>query len=127
MLNRALEEDKLDHGCVGYDIPLPSALANAHAGQILSLSVYVESQSSPEMPFGSRARIYPGPAPLAEIVLDELSARYVKHPAARFVEGGDKALEHVSMETGEPQGDVESGDRMLLVAGMSSTIFDRQF
>ena len=78
------------------------------------------------MPFGSRARIYPGPAPLAEIVLDELSARYVKHPVARFVEGSDKVLEHVSMETREPQGDVESGDRKLLVAGISSTIFDRQ-
>ena len=38
------------------------AHADAHAGQILSLSVYVESQSSPEMPFGSRARTYPGPA-----------------------------------------------------------------
>jgi hypothetical protein len=95
---------------------LSRAIANANAGQILSLSVYVESQSSPEMPFGARAKIYPGPAPLAEIVLGELSARHMKDPVG-------KALEHGSAEIGEPACDVESGrttivrDRKLLVAG----------
>jgi hypothetical protein len=74
------------------------------------------------MPFGSRARIYPGPAPLAEIVLDELSARYMKHPVAGLVEGSDKTLEHRSMETGEPECHVESGDRKLLVAGKAPEI-----
>lgn len=39
------------------------------------------------MPFGSRARIYSGPAPLSEIVLDELSASYVKLPVAGHVIG----------------------------------------
>jgi nitrogenase subunit NifH len=69
------------------------------------------------MPFGSRARIFPHPAPPAEIVLDELSARYVKLPVAGLVEGSDKALEQGTMETGEPEGGVECGGRKLLVAG----------
>jgi hypothetical protein len=76
------------------------------------------------MPFGSRARIYPGPAPLAEIVLDELSASRVKRPAGGTVEGSDKALEHGSVETGESEGDIESGDRKLLVAGRPPTILE---
>lgn len=46
-------------------------------------------------------------APLAKIVLDKLSARYV-HPVAGLVEGSDKALEHGSVEMGEAEGEVES-------------------
>lgn len=69
------------------------------------------------MPFGSRARIYPGPAPLADIFLDELAASRAKRPVAGLVEGDNRALEPGSVETGEPEAGVESGDRKLLVAG----------
>lgn len=68
------------------------------------------------MPFGSRAQIYPGPVPLSEIVLDELSS-CVKHAIAGVVEGSNKASEYRRVETGELQGKVESRDRKLLVAG----------
>jgi hypothetical protein len=76
------------------------------------------------MPFGNRARIYPGPAPLAEIVLNELSARHIKQPAGLVV-GSEKTSEREEAEIGKPTGDVEfgrtiSGDRQLLVAGKSS-------
>jgi len=98
------------------------AIANVYAGQILSLSVYIESQSSLEILFGSRARIYLGLAPLAEIVLDELLARYIKHPVAELVEGSNKTLEHRSIETGEPECYIESRDRKLLVASKAPEI-----
>ena len=79
-------------------------------GQILSQSVYVESLTSPELPFGSRARIYPGTAPLGETILDELPARYAKHPVTGRVEGSNKTLEHGSMEIeAPPTDDFESG------------------
>ena len=61
------------------------------------------------MPFGSCARIYLVPAPLAEIVLDELLARYVKHLVAGLVEGSDKALEYKAMDVRAPTNDIESG------------------
>jgi hypothetical protein len=75
------------------------------------------------MPFGKRARIYPGPAPLAEIVLEELS-RHNKQPAAGPVVRSEKALEREEAEIGEPAGNAETertmvADKKLLVAGRS--------
>ncbi|ELR08502.1 hypothetical protein GMDG_00566 [Pseudogymnoascus destructans 20631-21] len=75
LLNIALEEDKLDDGC------------------ILSISVYVETKSSPKKPFGERATLYPGPAPLSEIFLAELSGNNIKVHAAEVGAEGEKALE----------------------------------
>ncbi|KFY03642.1 hypothetical protein V490_00110 [Pseudogymnoascus sp. VKM F-3557] len=92
VLNSALKEDKLDDGC------------------ILSISVYVESKSSPKTPFGERASMYPGPAPLPEIFLAELSGNNIKVHAAEVGAEGQKVLESTL------QGDVESGSRWT-VAG----------
>jgi hypothetical protein len=38
----------------------------------------VESKSSPKRPFGKRATMYPGPAPLLEIFLVELLGDNIK-------------------------------------------------
>ncbi|OBT55433.1 hypothetical protein VE04_05610 [Pseudogymnoascus sp. 24MN13] len=97
-LNIALEEDKLDDGC------------------ILSISVYVETKSSPKKPFGERATMYPGPAPLPEIFLAELSGNNIKVHAAEVGAEGQKALEQSESTSSTLQGDVESGSRWT-VAG----------
>ncbi|KAG9228392.1 hypothetical protein BJ875DRAFT_508528 [Amylocarpus encephaloides] len=75
VLNSALKEDKLDDGC------------------ILSISVYVKSKNSPKTLFGERASMYPGPAPLLEIFLAELSGNNIKVHAAEVGAEGQKALE----------------------------------
>ncbi|OAF59117.1 hypothetical protein VC83_04114 [Pseudogymnoascus destructans] len=97
-LNIALEEDKLDDGC------------------ILSISVYVETKSSPKKPFGERATMYPGPAPLPEIFLAELSGNNIKVHAAEVGAEGQKSLEQSKSTSSTLQGDVESGSRWT-VAG----------
>ncbi|OBT51203.1 hypothetical protein VE04_07721 [Pseudogymnoascus sp. 24MN13] len=74
-LNITLEEDKLDDG------------------YILSISVYVETKSSPKKPFSKRATMYPGPAPLPEIFLVELSGNNIKVHVAEVGPKGQKALE----------------------------------
>ncbi|KFY32042.1 hypothetical protein V493_00580 [Pseudogymnoascus sp. VKM F-4281 (FW-2241)] len=98
VLNSALKEDKLDDGC------------------ILSISVYVESKNSPKTPFGERASMYPGPAPLPEIFLAELSGNNIKVHAAEVGAEGQKALEQSESTFSTLQGDVESGSRWT-VAG----------
>ncbi|KFZ15972.1 hypothetical protein V501_02485 [Pseudogymnoascus sp. VKM F-4519 (FW-2642)] len=109
-LNIALEEDKLDDGC------------------ILSISVYVETKSSPKKPFGERATMYPGPAPLPEIFLAELSGNNIKVHAAEVGAERQKALEQSESTSSTLQGDVESGSkwtvagdgRMLVAASESA-------
>ncbi|KFY80032.1 hypothetical protein V499_01062 [Pseudogymnoascus sp. VKM F-103] len=74
-LNIALEEDKLDDGC------------------ILLISVYVETKSLPKKPFGERLTMYPGSAPLLEIFLAELLGNNIKVYVAEVSAKGQKALE----------------------------------
>lgn len=123
MLNGALEEDKLDNGCVRFVVPhICRTLSNEELSQILSISVYVETSGSAEVPFGKRATIYPGPAPLQEIFLAELSGKYIKvHPVEL---GGEKTLRAQDPEWSRLEGDIESGrvetgagSRKMLVAG----------
>ncbi|KFZ02687.1 hypothetical protein V500_00025 [Pseudogymnoascus sp. VKM F-4518 (FW-2643)] len=111
LLNIALEEDKLDDGC------------------ILSISVYVETKSSPKKPFGERATLYPGPAPLSEIFLAELSGNNIKVHAAEVGAEGEKALEQSESTSSTLQGDAESGsrwtvtgDKRILVAVSGSEV-----
>lgn len=68
-----------------------------NVGEIPLLSVYVDSQSSPEILFSSYTRIYLGPAPLTKSVLDKLSVGYLKCLVASLTEGSDKSLEHRSV------------------------------
>jgi hypothetical protein len=70
--------------------------------------------------------MYPGPAPLLEIFLAELSGNNIKVHAAEVGAEGQKALESTSRTL---QADVESrsrwtvaGDGRMLVAGEYSTI-----
>lgn len=103
------------------------AAANDRPDQILSISAYVESKSSPKTPFGKRATMYPGPAPLEEIFLAELSGDNIKVHAAEVSAGGEKALEWGRSKSSTPKGDTEpgskwkvTGDGRMLVAGKSS-------
>ncbi|ELR10088.1 hypothetical protein GMDG_04488 [Pseudogymnoascus destructans 20631-21] len=106
-----ITEDKLDDGC------------------ILSISVYVETKSSPKKPFGERATMYPGPTPLPEIFLAEISGNNIKVHAAEVGAEGQKALEQSESTSSTLQGDVESGSRWtvagdgrMLVAVSSSEV-----
>jgi hypothetical protein len=108
ILSRALKEDRLDDGCVRWVISqIPQAAANDRPEQILSISAYVESKSSPKTPFGERATMHPGPAPLEEIFLAELSGDNIKVYAAEVSVGGEKALEWGRSKSRTPKGDIE--------------------
>jgi len=97
MLNDALEEDELDDGF------------------ILSISVYVRSQTSPKQSLGKRATTYPGQAPLSEIFLAELSGDNVKVQAAEAGGAEDKALGKGGPKRNEQPLDLESGTRWTAV------------
>jgi hypothetical protein len=73
--------------------------------------------------------MYPGPAPLPEIFLAELSGNNIKVHAAEVGAEGQKALEQSESTSSTLQGDVESGSRWtaagdgrMLVAGKYSTV-----
>ncbi|OBT74032.1 hypothetical protein VF21_07829 [Pseudogymnoascus sp. 05NY08] len=99
---------------------------------ILSISVYVKTKSSPKKPFGERATMYPGPAPLPEIFLAELSGNNIKVHAAEVGAEGQKSLEQSESTSSTLQGDVESGSRwtvagdgrMLVAVSRSEVIRD---
>ncbi|KAH8585445.1 hypothetical protein B0O99DRAFT_530852 [Bisporella sp. PMI_857] len=89
LLNDALQDDKLDDGC------------------ILSISIYLESNDILTFPFGKRATVYPGTAPLSEIFLDEVLGKYIKKPA---VEGAQKDVMALDSEKPMPEEkDIELG------------------
>jgi hypothetical protein len=83
--------------------------------QILSISIYLESNDIPTFPFGKRATIYPGVAPLSEIFLEEVLGRYIKKPEVDTIEHGTKTSELQNLKTNVE--DVE--DIHLLVDGGS--------
>ncbi|KFX96375.1 hypothetical protein O988_05355 [Pseudogymnoascus sp. VKM F-3808] len=90
LLNRALKEDKLDDGC------------------ILEVSIYVEAGDvPPEFPFGNRATLYQGTAPLAEIFLTEVSGNYNKTPRMLTAGSNRRSSEKCEAEATRTKGDVE--------------------
>ncbi|KAL2066279.1 hypothetical protein VTL71DRAFT_2350 [Oculimacula yallundae] len=74
LLNDALKDDRLDDGC------------------ILSISIYLESNDIPTFPFGKRATIYPGVAPLSGIFLEEVLGKHIKKPEVDTIQYGTKAI-----------------------------------
>ncbi|OBT55946.1 hypothetical protein VE04_03629, partial [Pseudogymnoascus sp. 24MN13] len=87
-LNRALEEDKLDDGC------------------ILEVSIYVESSVSP-FPFGNRATMYPGSAPLEDIFLAEVSGSNIKTPWMLNANNSRRPSEKGEPKAPRADGDIE--------------------
>ncbi|KFZ13859.1 hypothetical protein V501_03498 [Pseudogymnoascus sp. VKM F-4519 (FW-2642)] len=88
-LNRALEEDKLDNGC------------------ILEVSIYVESSVSKKVPFGNRATMYPGSAPLEEIFLEEVSGSNIKTPGILNADNSRRSSEKCEPSAPRAEGDIE--------------------
>lgn len=70
-------------------------IANEYLDQILLISVYIKSKSSPMILFSKRAMMYPGPAPLPEIFLAELLGDNIKVHAVELHVGGDKVLKEL--------------------------------
>jgi hypothetical protein len=54
----------------------------------------VESNDIPKVPFGKRATIYPGVAPLSEIFLAEVSGKHIKTPEVEVTQKSAKELEN---------------------------------
>jgi len=86
-LNNSLDEDKLDDG------------------RILLITIHSESHDT-VIPFGKRATVYPGPAPLSRIFLEEVSGENIKQPEKQLVPQDPSTAE--SWESEEPRL-IESG------------------
>ncbi|CZT07745.1 related to FRE2 Ferric (and cupric) reductase [Rhynchosporium graminicola] len=78
-LNNALEEDKLDDG------------------RILLITIHLESHDI-VIPFGKRATVYPGPAPLSRIFLEEVSGENINQPEKQKVQQDPSTA-----DSGEPE------------------------
>ncbi|KFY19587.1 hypothetical protein V493_07902, partial [Pseudogymnoascus sp. VKM F-4281 (FW-2241)] len=115
LLNSALDEDKLDDGC------------------ILEVSVYLEHSESPKFPFGNRATAYPGSAPLLEIFLAEVSGKCIKRPRMERADNSGKSLVKREPDTPRPDRDLESAiseeaardGKMLVTVSGSEKIRDQ--
>jgi ferredoxin-NADP reductase len=115
-LNSALQEDKLDDGC------------------ILSISIHLESHDIPVIPFGKRAAVFPGTANLEQIFLEEVSGEHIKKPEIELDQKTTSAIERWESEklSLEPQ-DLESGSskttardgKMLVTVSSNDEIRDQ--
>src|SRR5450756_1936241 len=101
--------------------------------QILSISIYLESNDIPTFPFGKRATIYPGVAPLSGIFLEEVLGKHIKKPEVDTIQHGTKALELQNLKTNiEDVEDIESRSQTttaregkMLVTGRPLVFWDR--
>jgi hypothetical protein len=88
------------------------SLAN-NREQILAISIYCESSDIGEKSFGKRAKVYPGKAPLREILQAEVAGEHIEK----------KPVDNIDWDTKTPvEGELESGgktrrDGQLLVTG----------
>ncbi|KAL5325409.1 hypothetical protein ACEPPN_006534 [Leptodophora sp. 'Broadleaf-Isolate-01'] len=106
-LNNALDEDKLDDG------------------RILLITIHLESHDI-VIPFGERAIVYPGPAPLSRIFLEEVSGENIKQPEKQIV-GQDankaetweseKLREPRLIESGKAKDTTRDGKMLVMVSG----------
>ena len=67
--------------------------------QILAISIYLESNDIPTFPFGKRATIYPGVAPMSGIFLEEVMGKHIKKPEVDTIQHGTKTLELHNLKT----------------------------
>ncbi len=111
LLNGALNEDTLDDGWVRITNKLSSS-ANSRE-QILSISIYCESSDIGEKSFGKRAKVYPGKAPLGEILQAEVAGEHIEKKPANNIDWDTKTLVEGELESGGKTG----RDGQLLVTG----------
>ncbi|KAI9769850.1 MAG: hypothetical protein M1840_003844 [Geoglossum simile] len=97
LLNGALDEDKLDDGC------------------ILSISIYWESNDIPKEPFGKRATLYPGKAPLQDIFRAEVTEENIEKKQIETVDWDTKILIEEELESGRPSR--KEGKMLVAVSG----------
>ncbi|KAH9203273.1 hypothetical protein DL95DRAFT_505089 [Leptodontidium sp. 2 PMI_412] len=106
-LNNALDEDKLDDG------------------RILLITIHLESHDI-VIPFGKRATVYPGPAPLSRIFLEEVSGENINQPEKQIVEQGpstaeswesEKLREPRLIESGKTRDIARDGKMLVMVSG----------
>jgi hypothetical protein len=89
--------------------------------QILSISIYWSSSDIPKVPFGKRATLYPGIAPLQHILGEEVAGdRFRKQQpgdidwdARLRVEGDSQRLREGGLETGRSENLKRSGKMLI--------------
>jgi hypothetical protein len=87
-------------------------LANIR-GQILAISIYCQSSDISETSFGKRAKVYPGKAPLREILQAEVAGEHIEKKPVDNVDWDTKTLVEGGLESGGQSG----RDGQLLVTG----------
>jgi hypothetical protein len=101
--------------------------------QILSISIYLESNDILTFPFGKRATIYPGVAPLSGIFLEEVLGKHIRKPEVDTIQRGMKELEPENLKANvEDVEDIESSRQTttarngkMLVTGKSLVFWDQ--
>jgi hypothetical protein len=87
-------------------------LANSRE-QILSISIYCESSDIGEKSFGKRAKVYPGKAPLGEILQAEVAGEHIEKKRANNIDWDAQTLVEGELESRGRTG----RDGQLLVTG----------
>ena len=102
--------------------------------QILAISIYCESSDIGNKSFGKRANVYPGTAPLGDIVQAEVAGEHIEKKPVDNIDWNTKTLVEGEIESGRQTG----RDGQLLVTGklpspvyrsvlMNSSIWHRQY
>ena len=81
--------------------------------QILAISIYYESSNIGEKSFGNRAKVYPGKAPLRDILQAEVAGEHIEKKPVDNIDWDTKKLVDGELKSGKPAG----RDRKLLVTG----------
>ncbi|KAI9715685.1 MAG: hypothetical protein M1812_005837 [Candelaria pacifica] len=97
LLNDVLDEDKLDEGC------------------ILNISIYLESNDIPKVSFGKRATVYPGIAPLKDIIQAEAVGKQAREMQEQGISGDTIPVFEEELEFGRSKTTTRKGK--MLVTG----------
>jgi hypothetical protein len=81
--------------------------------QILAISIYCESSDVGETSFGKRAKVYPGKAPLQEILQAEVAGEHIEKKPIDNIDWDPKTLVEGELEPGKKTG----RDGQLLITG----------
>jgi hypothetical protein len=86
--------------------------------QILAISIYRESNTGPAVPFGKRATMFSGRAPLGEIFREEVSGPRVEKPQVHVDQDGKNSMTE-ELESGTAVAKGRRGN--MLVMGRTFT------
>lgn len=71
--------------------PIYPGWTGADSEQILTISIYRDSKNSPAVPFGKRATMFSGRAPLGDIFRQEVSGQHAEKTGLH-IDGNEKGL-----------------------------------